>query len=135
MIHEHEHAPSRGWAEKFADAFRGLKVGIRGQVSFFVHFFMAAAVVGAAAVLRASLVEWCILLLCIAVVLVAEMFNTAMESLARAITDQMNPNVGFALDIGSAAVLLAAFGATIVGAIIFIHRLGVLLAWWCGNGP
>jgi diacylglycerol kinase len=126
------HALGRGWTEKFRDAFRGVKVGVRGQCSFFFHFFMAAAVIGAGFVLGIGLLEWCIVLLCVAVVLAAEMFNTALESMARAITDEMHPDLGNALDIGSAAVLVASIGAAVVGAIVFLNRLGLLLGWWSG---
>jgi hypothetical protein len=41
--------PRRPWSMKFRDALRGLKFGIRGHSSFFVHFFAAALVVAAAA--------------------------------------------------------------------------------------
>ena len=127
MVHEHEHAPSRGWSEKFADAFRGVKTGVRGQVSFFVHFFFALAVIGTALIVGANHQDWCYLVICITIVLTAEMFNTALELLACAITDQMDPHVGSALDVGSAAVLIASTGASIVGAIVFLHRI---LGWW-----
>jgi diacylglycerol kinase len=120
----------RSWPEKFRDAFHGMKQGVRGQSSFFVHFFAAAAVVAAAAILRAGLIEWCLLLLCITVVLTAEMFNSALESLARAVRDAMDPHVGRALDIGSAAVLLAAIGASIVGTILLARLLGAMMHWW-----
>lgn len=130
-MHETKPPRERSWAEKFRDAFRGLKEGVRGQSSFFVHFFMAAAVIAAAVVLEIDdLLQWCILVLCIAVVLTAEMFNSALESLARAITDEMDPHVGRALNIGSAAVLLASIGAAIVGTLIFLNRLGMRLSWW-----
>jgi diacylglycerol kinase len=122
--------PERSWVEKFRDAFRGTKHGVRGQGSFFVHFFFAAAVIVTAMVLKVGLVEWCILLICITTVLTAEMFNSALESMARAITDQPNPHVGGALDIGSAAVLIAAAGAVVVGTLVFINRLGPLAGWW-----
>ncbi len=120
----------RTWVEKFRDAFRGVKAGVRGQSSFFVHFFLAAAVIAAAAIMEIGLTGWCLLLLCIALVLTAEMFNSALEWMGRAMTDQFNPDLGRALDIGSAAVLMASFGAAIVGAIVFLHRLGEMLAWW-----
>jgi diacylglycerol kinase len=123
-------SPERCWVQKFRDAFRGLKAGVRGQSSFFVHFFIAALVVAAGAVLRVSLVEWCLLLLCIAGVLTAEMFNSALESMAKAITGESDPHLGNSLDIGSAAVLLASVGATVVGTLIFANRLGMLLGWW-----
>jgi diacylglycerol kinase len=68
--------------------------------------------------------------LCITVVLTAEMFNSALESMAKAITGQSDPHLGNSLDIGSGAVLLASLGAAIVGSIIFIARLGAMLSWW-----
>jgi diacylglycerol kinase len=120
----------RSWARKFRDAFRGLKEGVRGQSSFFVHFFITVAVVAAGAILRVSLVEWCLLLLCITGVMTAEMFNSALESMAKAITGQIHPHLGNSLDIGSATVLTASMGAAVVGTLIFAHRLAVLLGWW-----
>ena len=120
----------RSWADKFRDAFRGLKAGVRGQATFFVHFFAAAAVIAAGAVLRVDMYEWCLLLLCITVVLVAEMFNSALDSLAKAINRQSHPHIGNSLDIGAAAVLAASIGAAIVGTIILGSRLGTLLGWW-----
>src|SRR4051812_15438264 len=63
--------PRRHWRAKFGDAFRGLKFGIRGHSSFAVHFFFTAVVLLAAAVLRCSLEEWCLLLLAVGLVLTA----------------------------------------------------------------
>lgn len=122
--------PDRPWDEKFADAFRGMRQGIRGESSFFAHFFITAAVILTASVLDVNLTEWCLLAVCITVVLVTEMLNTALESLARAITDEPNPHVGGALDIGSAAVLLAAIGAAVVGAIVLLNALSRMLGWY-----
>jgi diacylglycerol kinase len=120
----------RYWSRKFRDAFRGVKEGVRGQSSFFVHFFAAALVVAAGLVLGVDRYEWCVLGLCIVGVLTAEMFNSALESMAKAITGESDPHLGNSLDIGSAAVLLASIGATIVGAVIFGHRLASMLGWW-----
>ncbi len=86
---EHKPAHQRTWADKFGDAFRGMHTGVRGQSSFFVHFFTATLVITCGAVLRLdNLAQWCCLLLCIVVVLSAEMFNTALESMARAVTSE-----------------------------------------------
>ena len=120
----------RSWGKKFGDAFRGLAVGVRGQSSFRVHFFFAAAVIVCAVVMRMPRLEWCVLLVCIATVLAAETFNSALELLAKAITEEHDPRLADALDIGSAAVLVASIGAALVGSILFLHRLGVLLGWW-----
>jgi hypothetical protein len=47
-------ATRRSWRAKFAAAFRGLKLGVRGHSSFFVHFFFAALVLAAAVSCSAS---------------------------------------------------------------------------------
>src|SRR5581483_8492221 len=75
--------PRRSWARKFHAAFRGFKLGVRGHSSFFVHFFFAALVVAAAPVLGCDRLEWCVLLGCIGLVLTAELFNIAIETLFR----------------------------------------------------
>jgi diacylglycerol kinase len=130
MMNNDPMSSERSWPDKFRDAFRGLKAGVRGQSTMFVHFFAAAVVIVAAAVLGMNLYEWCLLLLCITSVITAEMFNSALESMAKAITGEPHPHLGNSLDIGAAAVLVASIAAAVVGAIIFGHRVGVLLGWW-----
>jgi diacylglycerol kinase len=120
----------RSWYAKFHDAFRGMKVGVRGQSSFFVHFFFVFAVAAAGAVLGINHLEWCLLTLCAAAVMTAEMFNTALESMAKAITGDDNPHLGNSLDIASAAVLTASIGASVVGSIIFLHAIAEKLGFY-----
>lgn len=122
--------PERSWLDKFADAFRGVKLGVRGQSSFFAHFFIAVLVIATGIVFSVTRVEWCLLILCIGSVLTAEMFNSALESLSRAISDEYDVHLGNALDIGSAAVLIISIAAAAVGLIIFVNRLAVMLGWW-----
>jgi diacylglycerol kinase len=116
-------------ASKFRCAFGGLKRGLYRERNFRIHSGIAALVVLAAAVLRVSVLEWGLLVLCIAAVLAAEMFNTAIESLARAVSSEYHADLKDALDMSSAGVLIAAFGAAIVGAAIFIYRLNLLPHW------
>jgi len=120
------------WSLKFRNAFRGMRVGVRGQSSFYVHFAIAALVFVAAVFLQVSLVEWCVLLLCMALVLSAELFNSSIEFLAKAITDEFDDDIRDALDIASGAVLMAAIFATIVGATILIFRFGLMYGFWGG---
>lgn len=120
-------SPNRSWARKFRDAFRGMFRAFRDERSFRVHLFFAVVVIVAAIAFRVCIAEWCILLLCITIVFVAEMFNTALEHLGKAIDRSENRHIGTALDIGSAAVLVAAIGAVIVGGVVFVARLAT---WW-----
>ena len=115
------HRPS--WLRKFACAFRGIAVGIREQNSFYVHFPVTAAVLAAAWWLEVSRTEWCLLLLCIAGVVTCELFNSAIEHLAKAITREENPHLRDALDAASGAVLVAAMAAAGVGCLTLAANL------------
>lgn len=121
----------RGWVVKFADAFRGLWVAVRDDSSVRVHWPVAGAVIGTAAWLDVTCVEWCLLVLSIAAVLTAEMLNSAIESVARAVTREQDAHIGRGLDIAAGAVLLMSIGAATVGLIVFLPRLAAALS----NGP
>ena len=115
--------PRRSWAAKFAAAFRGLKLGVRGHSSFSVHFFFAAVVLAAATVLQCDLAQWCILIACIGGVLTAELFNSAVETLFRGLDPETRDRAWPALDVSAGAVLLASLTAGAIGLVIFVSRL------------
>jgi diacylglycerol kinase len=117
----------RSWSRKFADAFRGLSRAVRSQSSFGVHLWMATAVVAAGAMLRVSAVEWCLLVCAIGLVLMAEIFNTAIESLARGPGSRRHPRLRDALDMASGGVLVAAVTAAVIGLFVFGSRLLALV--------
>jgi diacylglycerol kinase len=119
--------PPRTWRRKFGEAFRGLKLGVRGQSSFFVHFFFTALVIAAAVALGCKLLEWCVLLGCIGMVLVAELFNSALETLFRGLDAATRERAWPSLDIAAGAVLLASIFAVVIGGLVFLRRLAVLV--------
>ena len=114
---------SRSWLQKFRDAFRGIGIGARGQSSFVVHAFCAVAVVTVAALANVTAWQWSVLLLCVVIVLVAELFNSSLEVMTRALHPDYHPQLRDALDIASGAVLTAAIGAVVVGAITIASAL------------
>jgi diacylglycerol kinase len=118
--------PRRPWRHKFGDAFRGLKLGIRGHSSFSVHFFFSALVVTAAIVLECSLEQWCLLLGAIGMVLTAELFNSALETLFRGLDEATRQRSWQCLDIAAGAVLLASITAAVIGTAIFLRQLKLL---------
>jgi len=109
----------RTWPRKFDDAFRGVIHSIRQQSSYRVHFFFALIVPIIGIILKLHLWEWCFVILLIAVVIAAEMLNSAIETLSRAITDQYDEQVRRALDIAGGAVLVLSIFAAILGTLIF----------------
>jgi diacylglycerol kinase len=110
--------PVRTWVQMFRDAMRGVKIAVRGEVNFFVHFFIAVIAGIAGGIVELSDERWCIYILCVTIVLSAELFNTSIEHLARAVTREQHPEIRDALDIASGAVLMAAIGAACVGTLI-----------------
>jgi diacylglycerol kinase len=112
---------------KFADAFRGIAVGMRGQSSFAFHLVAASLVVAAASLLKCERWEWVALAAAIGLVFVAELFNSAFERLARAITAEEDDRVRDALDMAAGAVFLASFVAAAMGAIVFVPKLVAIL--------
>ncbi|MDR0336904.1 MAG: diacylglycerol kinase family protein [Planctomycetaceae bacterium] len=114
----------RTWNRKFADAFRGLRLSVYRQSSYRIHFAATIIVLGTAWWLgNFDTIRWMLLIFCITTVIVSEIFNTAIETLAKAITNSYNRYIGQALDIASGAVLVTAFGATCVGAILFLEAI------------
>jgi diacylglycerol kinase len=113
----------RPWRDKFRAALRGIKWGVRGHSSFFVHFFFTALVVAAAIVLDCTLLDWCLLLGCIGAVLTVELFNSALETLFRGLDEETRSRVWPSLDIAAGAVLLASATASVIGCLVFVPKL------------
>lgn len=115
------------WKRKFVNAGRGIQLGMLGQSSFHIHLPASVLVLALAWLLRCDFWQWCVLGLCISLVMSLELMNSAVEYLARGLCHETNRQVGAALDIASGAVLVACAGAAALGAAIFVCRIISLL--------
>ena len=120
----------RRWRDKFREAVRGVKRGVRGHSSFSVHFFCAAVAVMAAVALECDHWEWCLVVGCIGMVMTAELFNSSVETLFRGLEPEARDRVYGCLDIAAGAVLVAGLTSACIGAIIFGRKLLLLFHWW-----
>ncbi|MEZ3590853.1 MAG: diacylglycerol kinase family protein [Muribaculaceae bacterium] len=111
----------------FKYAYNGIWHVISTQHNAWIHCAAAAAVIVAGIIFAISTVEWIIVIMCMAAVLAAESFNTALEILANRITDRQDEAIGLAKDVAAGAVLFTAIGSAIVGLIIFIPKISALL--------
>lgn len=109
--------------QSFRYAFAGLRVVAVTQPNAWIHAVAAVVVVGAGIYFQVGAGDWALLALAVAVVFMAEAFNTALEFLADAVHPEPNALVGKAKDAAAAAVLLAALGAVAVGICVFGPRL------------
>ena len=67
--------------------------------------------------------DWLILVLTIAMVWMAECFNTALEQVVDLVSPDIHPLARQAKDVAAAAVLISAIFSLIVGLIIFLPPL------------
>jgi len=120
----------RRWRDKFREAFRGVKLGVRGHSSFFVHFFFAALALTAALVLQCDLMEWCLVAGCIGLVITAELFNSAIETLFHGLDAETKGRIHGSLDIAAGAVLIAGLTAAVIGVLVFGRHIASILHVW-----
>jgi diacylglycerol kinase (ATP) len=79
------------------------------------HFIAAIAVLLLALLLRVNPVEFALLAISILFVLFAELINTAVEAVVDLVSPGFHPLAKVAKDTAAGAVLVAAFGAAIMG--------------------
>lgn len=106
------------------------KWAIKGLIDLFsnhpnakIHLLATSIVIPTAIYYQLSSIEWCLIILCIVLVLAMEAFNSALEYLADKLSPEHDVLIGKAKDIAAAAVLLCAIGAAAVGAVIFLPKI------------
>lgn len=114
-------------AMAFKYAWQGMKALLRYEHNARIHMVAAVLATVAGFLFGISALEWCLIVLCIALVLSAEALNSAVEALADKITHEHDPLIGRAKDLGATAVTLLALAALIIGCIIFIPYILKLL--------
>jgi diacylglycerol kinase (ATP) len=119
----------RGRLRSFHHAFMGIGFVLRSQHNAWLHAVATVLALALATtfqvtgVRRFTFGEWSALVLSMVMVWMAETFNTGLEILAEAITQERHPILKMAKDVAAAAVLIAALGAVIVGGILFLPPL------------
>ena len=104
-------------------AFKGLSYATRSQPNFRIHLVLTAVALLLAWLLHVNFNEWIWIMLCIALVLSAELLNTALEILTDLISPEFNEKAGYAKDVAAAAVTVVALFAFITGLIIFLPKI------------
>ncbi|MBU4612255.1 diacylglycerol kinase [Achromobacter sp. GG226] len=103
-------------------SMQGLAAATRHEAAFRQELLLAAVLVPAAFFVGRSLIEILLLLGTVFVVLIAELLNSALETLADAVSVEHHPLIGRAKDIGSAAVWLSLALLTLVWAAVLWDR-------------
>lgn len=107
----------------FRNAYDGLKYCFNFERNFKIHTVAAILAAGLAWRFNFDKMESIILIFTIAIVFMAELFNTAIEIVVNMIHPEIHPLAKIAKDIAAGAVLVAALAAFLVGCILFYTRL------------
>ena len=110
----------------FGYAIEGLAYLVRTQRNFRIHLLLALAAGASGLVARLNAVEWAVLALTIALVVMAEGLNTGIELAVSLASPELRPEAKAAKDIAAGMVLLAAIAAVAVGLALFGPRLFAL---------
>lgn len=112
---------ANSFSESFNYATRGLRLAINSQKNFVIELVIGGLAFFIATFLRFSSTDKCILLLTILVVLVCELFNSAIEfTLDATYKNSYSKLVEMAKDISAGVVLLASIFSIIIGIILFL---------------
>jgi diacylglycerol kinase len=114
----------QGFLNTCKNAQRGIRLVLKAEDSIKVHVIAAALVLIAAAVLGFSAEKFCILFLTIAMVMITETLNSALEFSADAVFhNKYSTLVGMAKDISAGAVMVATFTSVAIGLTLFVPAL------------
>ncbi|MDQ2686827.1 MAG: diacylglycerol kinase [Armatimonadota bacterium] len=104
--------------DSFRYAVEGIVHVFRTQRHMRFHFFTVVVILLIGLLLNLGPIKIALLFIVVSTVLMAEMFNTAVESVVDMITQAYHPLAKLAKDIAAGAVLIASISAAIVGAIL-----------------
>ena len=111
----------------FKYAIEGIKSSLKTERNLKIHFVFMILVIICGIIFKISLLEWLICISLFALVISAELFNTAIEITVDLAMPKINPKAKLAKDISAGAVLVTAFLSAIIGLIIFIPKLIALI--------
>lgn len=110
-------------AMKFKVALNGFLHVLKRELHMKVHLAAAVLVCAAAWYFELSKGEWLAVIICIASVFAAEVFNSAIEQLCDTLHPAQNKGIGLVKDMAAGAVLVMAVGAAIVGVVVFLPHV------------
>ena len=116
----------RKFKESFSDALSGIWHCMLTQRNMKIHLAAAVLVILASWLLNLSRLELAVIVFAIALVITAEMFNTAIEEAIDLYVKTYSIGARLAKHIAAGAVLTAAISAVVIGLLIFVPHLWAL---------
>ncbi len=113
----------RNTLRSFRFAFNGIKNLIKNEHNARVHIVALICVIGLGIFFKIDLNEWIAITIVSGLVILIELFNTAVERLADFVESDWNDKIGIIKDYCAGAVLISSLTSIIVGGLIFIPKI------------
>ena len=112
-----------GFRKSFLFAIQGFRTAVTTERNIKVMLAAGSLAVVAGLVVGLDPLSWAIVLLCCAVVIMAELFNTAIETVVDLVSPEFHPLAGRAKDIAAAAVWFLSAVVAVVGLVVFANAI------------
>jgi diacylglycerol kinase (ATP) len=113
----------RARLKSFSFAGRGLRWLVQDEHNAWLHLAASLVVIAAGFLLRISVADWRWLVVAIAMVWMAEAFNTAIEDLCDRISPEFDSAIGRVKDLAAGGVLIATIAAALIGLMTLVPAL------------
>ena len=110
--------PLRNWIESVNNAIDGILHTAKTEKHLRYHLYSATAVLILSFLLGVSKSDFLFIAVLVSVVILAEMFNTAIEHTVDILSPEKQNKAKHAKDIAAGAVLITAFAAAVIGYVI-----------------
>ncbi len=107
----------------FKYAIQGILTSFKTERNMKIHTCIMILVIIVGILFKINKYEWIICVICFAIVIGGELFNTAIETVVDMVMPYKNEKAKLAKDVSAGAVLVLAMGAAIVGFIIFMPKI------------
>lgn len=108
--------------EKFRPAFQGLADAVKDE-GCRTQIILALMALCAGFVLKLSAAEWVAVIVCIGMVITAEILNTAIEKVCDLISKENDERIRLIKDLSAGAVLVSALTALICSLVILFQHI------------
>ena len=109
--------------KSFKFSFDGLKYAYLHEQSLTLHVIVMTLIIAFGLGFKISAIQWVVTLIMGALILVAELFNTAIEAVVDMVTDEYHPLAKVAKDTASAACFVANMTAAGMWLVVFVPKI------------
>ncbi|HRP67860.1 MAG TPA: diacylglycerol kinase [Thauera sp.] len=111
------------FARKLRNAFTGIRWAWAAERNFRIEVGLGTLTLVVFGIVRPAALWWGLIVLCVALVLAAELANSAIEALADHLHPEIHPTIGKVKDMLAGMVLVISAGAAVVAVLALYATL------------